>query len=176
MKRCSVSQSPELRFPQQDLAIPKTEQKREEDSKPAAQLIRHLEDIRIWYKNDCPLRKANLLVHLMSNLLSNLFRKFTKAKLYLEIVEGALEEENHVEKVLVGMVNLVTCYRTGIILKVAGYKEAIPSLLEKVLTAMKNLKVDLFQPFRKYVRFMNLYNEFTKSLQQIGSKLLRRCY
>ncbi|KAF9431806.1 Insulinase (Peptidase M16) [Entomortierella beljakovae] len=106
-------------------------------------LVKHTSLARIWHKKDDTfwVPKVHLYFRLISPAVSLSPGHFAKSKLYVKLVEDALNEESYSAQ-LAGLSFSVTSSIEGIQVKVEGYNDKALLLLQKVIQTMRTLKIE----------------------------------
>ncbi|TWU76783.1 Insulinase (Peptidase M16) [Metarhizium rileyi] len=136
----------ELHLPHKNNFIPnKLEVEKREVSKPAVapRVLRNDHVARVWWKKDDTfwVPKADVLISLQSPIISASAENRVKATLYTELVVDALEEYSY-DAELAGLKYTASLDMRGIFLKLNGYNEKLPVILEKVVATMRDLVID----------------------------------
>ncbi|KAH8590462.1 Metalloenzyme, LuxS/M16 peptidase-like protein [Bisporella sp. PMI_857] len=135
----------ELHLPHKNPFIPtnlEIERKEIVEAALEPKLLRNDDKARIWFKKDDTfwVPKANLFVFLRNPLPSGTAENTLKARLYVNLVQDALEEYSY-DAELAGLDYSIQSHLSGIKVTVSGYNDKLSVLLEKVLVTMRNLEV-----------------------------------
>ncbi|KXJ85139.1 peptidase M16 inactive domain-containing protein [Microdochium bolleyi] len=121
----------------------KLEVEKEEVKGPAIspKLLRNDTIAQTWYKKDETFRvpKANLIVSLQNPVICAPAGSVVKAKLFTDLVKDALEQDCYYAEVA-GLSYDVNPNARGLFIKVSGYNDKLPVLLEKILIAIRDLE------------------------------------
>ncbi|KAF9203041.1 Insulinase (Peptidase M16) [Haplosporangium sp. Z 27] len=112
-------------------------------------LIKHTPLARIWHKKDDVfwIPKVHLYFHIKSPIIALSPINLVRTILYVRLVMEVLNEDSYSAR-LAGLSYSLTCNMDGIFLKVEGYNDKAPLLLQKVVQTMKTLQFDNEQFYR----------------------------
>ncbi|KAH6383666.1 hypothetical protein HBI60_254920 [Parastagonospora nodorum] len=141
----SKERSVELHFPHKNEFIPsRLDVEKKEVAQPAKEpkLIRHDDNVRIWWKKDDQfwVPKANVHIYLRTPITNVTPRARLMTMLYRELVNDALVEYSYDANISRLVYNFIN-HANGISVTVSGYNDKLHVLLEKVLTSLCNLDV-----------------------------------
>ncbi|KAF2235935.1 LuxS/MPP-like metallohydrolase [Viridothelium virens] len=134
-----------LHLPHKNEFIPtRLEVERKEVDKPAKapKLIRRDANVRTWFKKDDQfwVPKTNLHIFLRTPLLHATPLTSVLTRLYRELVEDALSEYAY-DAEIAGLDYDIGNQFQGLDIRVAGYNDKLPLLLEKVLLTVRDLEI-----------------------------------
>ncbi|KAH7071172.1 Metalloenzyme, LuxS/M16 peptidase-like protein [Paraphoma chrysanthemicola] len=158
----SKQRSPELHFPHKNEFIPsRLDVEKKEIEQPTKEpiLIRHDENVRIWWKKDDQfwVPKANVHVYLRTPITNVTARIVTICTLYRELVNDTLVEYSY-DADISGLVYDFTNHISGLSITVSGYNDKLHVLLEKVLTSARDIEI-------KQDRFAIIHERMVRSLR-----------
>ncbi|KAH5216199.1 hypothetical protein HBI62_168920 [Parastagonospora nodorum] len=158
----SKERSAELHFPHKNEFIPsRLDVEKKEITQPSKEpkLIRHDDNVRIWWKKDDQfwVPKANVHIYLRTPITNVTPRVALMSTLYRELVTDALVEYSY-DADISGLVYDFTNHANGISVTVSGYNDKLHVLLEKVLTSLRDLEI-------KQDRFDIIRERITRSLR-----------
>ncbi|CAN9095880.1 unnamed protein product [Alternaria alternata] len=141
----SKSRPAELHFPHRNEFIPtrlEVEKKDVEQPTKEPKLIRHDDNVRIWWKKDDQfwVPKANVHIYFRTPITNVTARITLLCTLYRELVNDALVEYSY-DADLSGLVYDFTNHISGLSITVSGYNDKLHVLLEKVLLQVRDLEV-----------------------------------
>ncbi|RIA87766.1 Metalloenzyme, LuxS/M16 peptidase-like protein [Glomus cerebriforme] len=141
-----VSSAPWDRFLCNKIFKPKTNLPPMSDYNPPAKrpdIIKNTQICRLWYKKDNTfwVPKANICLMFKSPLANTTPIHHVRTRLYTELVKDALNEYLYNAEIAGVSYNL-NYQIQGLVLRLNGYNDKLPILLEKIVIKMKNLKVD----------------------------------
>lgn len=134
-------------------------------------LIRNDELVRTWWKKDDRfwVPKGNVTVSLRNPLTSATAANSVKSRMFCELVKDALAEYSYNAEIA-GLEYSISDIFMGISVDIVGYNDKMSVLLEKVLTAMRDLEVkaDRFKVVKERVLrgFKNYH--FQQPYHQVG--------
>ncbi|KAA8618047.1 Ptr Secreted-periplasmic Zn-dependent peptidase insulinase [Pyrenophora tritici-repentis] len=141
----SKSRPAELHFPHKNEFIPtrlNVEKKEVEQPTKEPKLIRHDDNVRVWWKKDDQfwVPKANVHIYFRTPITNVTARITLLCTLYRELVNDALVEYAY-DADISGLVYDFTNHINGLSITVSGYNDKLHVLLEKVLLQVRDLKV-----------------------------------
>ncbi|KAL5117480.1 metalloprotease [Pleosporales sp. CAS-2024a] len=141
----SKERSSELHLPHKNEFIPSrlhVEKKEVAHPSKEPKLIRHDDNVRLWWKKDDQfwVPKANVHVYLRTPITNVSPRVVLMSTLYRDLVNDALVEYSY-DADISGLVYEFTNHVNGISVTVSGYNDKLNVLLEKVLTSLRNLDI-----------------------------------
>ncbi|KAF3049713.1 Insulinase (Peptidase M16) [Didymella keratinophila] len=141
----------ELHFPYRNEFIPaRLEVNRKHIGQPtkAPKLIRHDDNVRVWWKKDDQfwVPKAHVHIYLRTPITSVTPRTTLLCTLYCELVNDALAEFSY-DAGHSGLMYNFTNHIGGLLIDVSGYNDKLDVLLEKILLQVRDLEAseDRFQ-------------------------------
>ena len=140
-----TTRSASLHLPPKNEFIPtRLEVERKEVDEPTTypKLVRNDVNVRTWFKKDDQfwVPKANIQITLRTPVCWMTPLAYMLTNMYRELVEDALNEYAYNAEIA-GLSYEVTYHAQGLDVKVAGYNEKLPVLLEKVLLTMRDLDI-----------------------------------
>ena len=152
----------ELHFPHENLFIPeRLDVERKEVKEPAKSpcIIRHDDNVRVWYKKDDQfwVPKANVNIFLRTPVPHMTARTMVMSSLFRELVNDALAEYSY-DADISGLVYDFASNDAGLAMSVEGYNDKLSVLLEKVLLSIRDLEV-------RSDRFDIMKDRMTRSLR-----------
>jgi insulysin len=158
----SKERSAELHFPHKNEFIPSrldVEKKEVDQPSKEPKLIRHDDNVRIWWKKDDQfwVPKANVHVYLRTPITNVTARIVTICTLYRELVNDTLAEYSY-DADISGLVYDFTNHISGLSITVSGYNDKLHVLLEKVLTSARDIEI-------KQDRFDIIHERLIRSLR-----------
>ncbi|EUC29549.1 hypothetical protein COCCADRAFT_8266 [Bipolaris zeicola 26-R-13] len=141
----SKSRPAELHFPHKNEFIPtRLDVEKKEVAQPSKEpkLIRHDDNVRIWWKKDDQfwVPKANVHIYFRTPMTNVTARVTLLCTLYRELVNDALVEYAY-DADIAGLVYDFTNHISGLSITVSGYNDKLHVLLEKVLLQVRDLEV-----------------------------------
>ena len=136
---------PKLHLPHRNPFIPtqlEVEKKEVKEPTLGPRIIRNNDLARTWYKKDDTfwVPKANLIVGCNSPIIFASAENSVKARLFTDLVRDALEEYSY-DAELAGLQYTVALDSPGLFIRVSGYNDKLPVLLEQVLITMRDLDI-----------------------------------
>ncbi|OJJ72712.1 hypothetical protein ASPBRDRAFT_42436 [Aspergillus brasiliensis CBS 101740] len=134
-----------LHLPAVNEFIPqRLEVERKDVTEPARHptLIRHDDNVRLWFKKDDQfwVPKANIKLFLRSPVISLTPRNVVMARLYVDLVEDSLNEYAYnADKA--GLSYTISKNSLGLIIELKGFNDKMPVLLEKILLEVRDMKI-----------------------------------
>ena len=168
------SRPQELHLPHKNEFIPTrlaVERKEVPEPMKAPKLIRNDENVRAWWKKDDRfwVPKGSLIALLRTPLTAVTPENYVKTALYRHLVKDALDEYSY-DAEIAGLAYQIGASGIGLTVKVSGYNDKMPVLLEKVLVGMRDLEInsDRFQIMKD--RLLRSYRnwEFQQPFHQVG--------
>jgi insulysin len=171
----SKSRPAELHFPHKNEFIPaQLEVDKRDVGQPtkAPKLIRHDDNVRVWWKKDDQFRvpKAHVHIYLRTPITSVTPRTTLLCTLYCELVNDALAEFSY-DAGCSGLMYNFTNHIGGLVIDVSGYDDKLDVLLEKILLQVRDLEAseDRFQIIHdRMLRYLR-NSEYEQLPDQIGS-------
>jgi len=165
----------ELHFPHKNEFIPtRLDVEKKEVAEPlkAPKLIRHDDNVLVWYKKDDQfwVPKANVHIHFRTPMVNLTARSLVISNLYRDLVYDALNEYAY-DADLAGLVYDFDTSTTGFSLSVEGYNDKLAVLLEKVLLSIRDLEVreDRFKIIKeRFSRGLRNW-EYNQPFHQVGT-------
>ncbi|EFY90749.1 a-pheromone processing metallopeptidase Ste23 [Metarhizium acridum CQMa 102] len=177
LKMSKNKRLPELHLPHKNNFIPnKLEVEKKEVSKPALapRVLRNDQGARTWWKKDDTfwVPKANVFVSLQSPIFHASVGNCVKATLFTQLVEDALEEYSY-DAALAGLQYSDSLDTRGLCIKLSGYNEKLPVMLEQVVNTMRGLDIQEDRFRIVHERLVRAYenSQLQSSFQQIGGYL-----
>lgn len=168
---------PELHLPHKNNFIPnKFDVEKREVSKPALapRVLRNDQGARTWWKKDDTfwVPKANVFVSLQNPIISTSVKNCVEATLFTQLVEDALEEYSY-DAALAGLQYSASLDTRGLCIKLSGYNEKLPVMLEQVVNTMRDLDIQEDRFHIVHERLVRAYenSQLQSSFQQIGGYL-----
>ncbi|KAK8913468.1 putative zinc protease [Metarhizium anisopliae] len=177
LKRSKNKRLPELHLPHKNNFIPnKFEVEKKEVSKPALapQVLRNDQGARTWWKKDDTfwVPKANVFVSLQNPIIFASVENCFKATLFAQLVDDALEEYSYAAK-LAGLQYSNSLDARGLCIKLSGYNETPPVMMEQVVNTMRDLNIQEDRFLIVHERLVRGYenSQLQSPSQQIGGYL-----
>ncbi|KAK7517072.1 Metalloenzyme, LuxS/M16 peptidase-like protein [Phyllosticta citriasiana] len=171
----------EFHLPHPNQFIPtRLEVERKEVSEPLKQplLIRNDERVRLWYKKDDRfwVPKANVDVTLRTSLVSATPQASVMTAIYRDLVSDELSEYAYDAEVA-GVAYSLSTSGLGLDVWVSGYNDKMGVLLERLLLAMRDLKVreHRFQIIKERMTRSFRNAEYNQPYYQVGGYLRWLC-
>lgn len=141
----SKTRPAELHFPHKNEFIPShldVEKKEVEQPTKEPKLIRHDENVRIWWKKDDQfwVPKANVHIYFRTPVTHVTARVTLLCTLFRELVNDALVEYSY-DADISGLSYEFSNHISGLSITVSGYNDKLHVLLEKVLLQVRDLEV-----------------------------------
>lgn len=164
----------ELHLPHRNEFIPtnfEVARKEVVDKQKIPVLIKNNELARIWFKKDDTfwVPKANVYITLRNPLVYATPGNMVTARIYCDLVKDALSEYAY-DAEIAGLEYQVSASSIGIDIEVSGYNDKMSVLLEKVLTIMRDIKIqdDRFKVVKE--RTVRAYHNwiFQQPYYQVG--------
>ncbi|KAJ4314445.1 metalloprotease [Neodidymelliopsis sp. IMI 364377] len=158
----SKSWPKELHFPHRNEFIPSrldVEKKEVQTPTKEPKLIRHDENVRIWWKKDDQfwVPKANVHIYFKTPITYVSARVVLICTLFRELVNDALVEYSY-DADISGLVYDFSNHISGLSITVSGYNDKLHVLLEKVLLQVRDLEV-------REDRFAVIHDRMSRSLR-----------
>ncbi|KAF9691240.1 hypothetical protein EKO04_010895 [Ascochyta lentis] len=158
----SKSRPKELHFPHRNEFIPsRLDVEKKEVAAPAKEpkLIRHDDNVRIWWKKDDQfwVPKANVHIYFKTPITYVSARVVLICTLFRELVNDALVEYSY-DADISGLVYDFSNHISGLSITVSGYNDKLHVLLEKVLLQVRDLEV-------REDRFAVIHDRMSRSLR-----------
>lgn len=158
----SKSWPKELHFPHRNEFIPSrldVEKKEVEAPTKQPKLIRHDDNVRIWWKKDDQfwVPKANVHIYFKTPITYVSARVVLICTLFRELVNDALVEYSY-DADISGLVYDFSNHISGLSITVSGYNDKLHVLLEKVLLQVRDLEV-------REDRFAVIHDRMSRSLR-----------
>lgn len=158
----SKSRPTELHFPHKNEFIPTrldVEKKEVEVPSKEPKLIRHDDNVRIWWKKDDQywVPKANVHIYFKTPITSATARVTLLCTLYRDLVNDALVEYSY-DADISGLSYDFTNHLNGLSVTISGYNDKLHVLLEKVLLQARDLEV-------REDRFRIIHDRMLRSLR-----------
>ncbi|CAG5158224.1 uncharacterized protein ALTATR162_LOCUS5045 [Alternaria atra] len=171
----SKSRPAELHLPHKNEFIPtrlKVEKKDVEQPTKEPKLIRHDDNVRVWWKKDDQfwVPKAHVHIYFRTPITSVTARTTLLCTLYCELVNDALAEFSY-DASHSGLMYNFTNHIRGLLIDVSGYNDKLNVLLEKVLLQVRDLEVsvDRFKIIRdRMLRYLR-NSEYEQPFDQVGT-------
>jgi insulysin len=171
----SKNRPAELHFPHKNEFIPtrlEVEKTHVEHPTKAPKLIRHDDNVRVWWKKDDQfwVPKAHVHIYFRTPITSVTPRTTLLCTLYCELVNDSLAEFAY-DASHSGLMYDFTNHIGGLLIDVSGYNDKLDVLLEKILLQVQYLEVseDRFQIIHdQMVRHLR-NSEYEQPSNQIGS-------
>lgn len=171
----SSSRPAELYLPHKNEFIPtrlEVEQKDVKEFAKTPMLIRNDPNVRLWYKKDDQfwVPKANVHVNLRNPVCGATARNAVLTQMVVELVKDSLEEYSYNAEIA-GLEYDITRRANGIEVDLSGYNDRMPTLLEKVLTSVRDLtiKQDRFDIILERVTRSYRNYAYNSPYQQVGT-------
>ncbi|KAL4864515.1 hypothetical protein BDV12DRAFT_201037 [Aspergillus spectabilis] len=165
---------PDLHIPHKNEFVPtRLSVEKKEVSEPAKtpKLIRHDDQVRLWFKKDDRfwVPKATVDVTLRNPLVWATPANLVKSKLYCELVRDALVEYSY-DAELAGLDYHLSASVFGLDISVGGYNDKMAVLLEKVITSMCDLVInpDRFRVIKERLSRGYKNAEYQQPYYQVG--------
>ncbi|ABN65739.2 predicted protein, partial [Scheffersomyces stipitis CBS 6054] len=174
----SAQLNPHFHYPKPNDFIPKDFEVLRKKSETPLQhpyLIEESNKLQVWYKQDdlfeVPKGNIDIVFHLPN---SNLDKKTsTYSSLLAELITDELNQVTYYAS-LVGLKVSISCWRDGFNVRVSGYSDKLPVLLDQVLSKFFNFKPnkERFEAirFKLYQQFKNF--GYDVPYRQIGTHIL----
>jgi insulysin len=158
----SKSRPKELHFPHRNEFIPsRLDVEKKEIEKPTKEpkLIRHDDNVKIWWKKDDQfwVPKANVHIYFKTPITYVSARVVLICTLFRELVNDALVEYSY-DADISGLVYDFSNHISGLSITVSGYNDKLHVLLEKVLLQVRDLEV-------REDRFAVIHDRMSRSLR-----------
>lgn len=158
----SKSRPAELHFPHKNEFIPSrldVEKKEIEQPSKEPKLIRHDDNVRIWWKKDDQfwVPKANVHIYFKTPITHITARVTLLCTMYRELVNDALVEYSY-DADISGLNYEFSNHQSGLSITVSGYNDKLHVLLEKVLLQVRDLEV-------REDRFSIIHDRMMRSLR-----------
>ena len=158
----SKTRPKELHFPHRNEFIPSrldVEKKEVEVPAKEPKLIRHDDNVRIWWKKDDQfwVPKANVHIYFKTPITYVSARVVLICTLFRELVNDALVEYSY-DADISGLVYEFSNHISGLSITVSGYNDKLHVLLEKVLLQVRDLEV-------REDRFAVIHDRLSRSLR-----------
>ncbi|KAK2763223.1 Insulinase (Peptidase M16) [Arachnomyces sp. PD_36] len=145
LETTSENRLPDIHLPHKNEFVPtrlSVEKKEVAEPLKEPSLIRHDDNVRIWFKKDDRfwVPKGSINVTMRNPLVYATPANFVKAKLYCHLVKDALMEYSY-DAEIAGLDYNLSADSFGLDIQVDGYNDKMPVLLEKVLVSMRDLEV-----------------------------------
>jgi insulysin len=146
--------------------------KKEVATSSTPKLIQLDDKVRVWFKKDdkfC-VPKAALRITLRNSLVWTSPASYVKARLYCELVMDALEEYSY-DAELAGLGFSISAGIHGLNIKVEGYNDKMPMLLEKVVSTMCDSLIlpERFKVIKERLTQSYRNTEYQQPQHQIGA-------
>lgn len=174
LETTSANRLPDIHLPHRNEFVPtrlSVEKKEVAEPLKAPALIRHDDNVRIWFKKDDRfwVPKGSVNVTLRNPLVYATPANHVKSKLYCELVRDALMEYSY-DAELAGLDYSLYSNSYGIDIELAGYNDKMSVLLEKVLVSMRDLEVkpDRFNIIKERLTRTYRNAEYQQPFYQVG--------
>lgn len=168
---------PELHLPHKNEFIPQqldVEKKEVAKASIGPRLVRNDDLVRTWWKKDDTfwVPRANVIASLKNPLVAASSRNLVMARLYTDLVRDDLEEYAY-DAELAGLQYNVALAGRNIIIDISGYNDKLPVLLQRVVSAMRDLDIrqERFEVVKERATRSYKNWEFNSAYIQVGHYL-----